>query len=294
MLNEDDEGPLGGFANILGSFGFGGMGSSESNLDKILELSRTRAITKKALFEHETLNEETDYLSNHIISSLENQDKWYKNGFFSFGADDGLSLENFRFKHDSFPSFTILENKALKKLHDYLTGREKYAGIFASDYSELSGIMKFSVTTDNPNFDNLSNYYQEKTAGKQKKDYEVIQTKYDSITNLLSSVQYSLAQFGDRNRNLFRKQDLMREKQLKGEEYKLAAMIVEAEKQIQIASLTLENKSEYIQLIDKPLLPLKPVNKGSLYYFLLGGLIGGLFSVIYVFLRKMYREIMSS
>ena len=231
MLNEDDEGPLGGFANILGSFGFGGMGSSESNLDKILELSKTRAISKKALFEQETLNEQTDFLANHIIHSLEKQDKWFKTGFFSFGADDGLSLENFRFRHDSFPSFTILENKALKKLHDYLTGREKYAGIFASDYSELSGIMKFSVTTDNPNlsiitvnniYDNLSNYYQEKTAGKQRKDYEIIQTKYDSITNLLSSVQYSLAEFGDRNRNLFRKKDLMREKQLKGEEYKLS------------------------------------------------------------------------
>lgn len=303
MLNEDDGGSLGGFASILGQFGLGGMSSPESNLDKILELSRTRTITQKAIFDSISLNNKSDFLANHLIESLEQQNKWASKGILSFMGDDGYNLADFRFQHDSFPAFTILENKALKKLHGYINGGEKYAGIFNSAYSELSGIMNFSITTNDPQlsihtvnnlFDRLSDYYIEKTAGKQKRDFEIIQSKYDSITQRLASVQYTLAQFEDQHRGLFRKQDLLREKQLKGEEYKLATMVGEAEKQFQIAQLTLENKTAYIQLIDKPLLPLKPVNKGALYYFLVGGFIGGLLSCVYVILRKMYNSIMSN
>jgi len=70
-------------------------------------------------------------------------------------------------------------------------------------------------------------------------------------------------------------------------------MVGEAEKQYQIAQLTLENKTAYIQLIDKPLLPLKPTNKGVLYYFIIGGCLGVILSSVFIVLRKLYRSIMS-
>lgn len=302
MINDDEGGSLAGLAGMLGQFGLG-MGGGESNLDKILELSKARIITQKALFEKAEIDGQNDYLANHLISSLKQEKKWASKGLLSFGDDDELSLTDFSFTNDSFPTFSLKENKALKKLHSHIIGKEKMGGAFTSDYSEVSGIMEFSMMTSNQElsimivdqlFDKLSDYYVDKTASKQRADFNLIKSKYDSIQTRLNSVQYSLAKFEDEYQGLIRKQDQLRRKQLQGEELKLATMVGEVEKQYQIASLTLENKTAYIQLIDKPIAPLKPANKGAFFYLLLGGLLGGLLSVGFLIAKKTYRDIMAS
>lgn len=303
MLNEDEGSSLGGIANILGQFGLGSGGGSESNLDKILELSRARTIAQDALFITEELHGQSDYLANHLIHSLEKEKNWEGDGLLSFGKDEDLSLKGFRFTHNDFSNFSLLENKALKKIHNHLMGKELQGGAFQSDYSELSGIMDFSMTssdaslsikTVNKLFEKLSDYYLGKNSEKQEKDFRIIKSKYDSIQTTLDKVMYSIAQFEDKNRGLIKKQDSYRLKKMKGEEMKLGAMLAEAEKQYQIAQITRESRSEYIQVIDKPLLPLKPVNKGKIYYFLLGGFIGGLLAIGYLTLKKIYADIMSA
>lgn len=302
MLNEEEGSSLGGIANILGQFGLGSGGGSESNLDKILELSRARTITQDALFTKEDINGQSDYLVNHLIASLEKQKSWEGGGLLSFGKDDALNLEGFRFTHNDYDAFSILENKALKKIHKHLMGKELQGGAFQSDYSELSGIMNFSMTTTdadlsiktvNSLYEKLSDYYLGKNNEKQERDFRIIKSKYDSIQTSLDKVMYGIAQFEDQNRGLVKKQDTYRLKKMKGEEMKLGAMLAEAEKQYQIAQITRESRSDYIQLIDKPLLPLKPVNKGRIYYFLLGGFLGGLLSIAYLTLKKIYSDIMA-
>jgi len=300
MLNEDDGASLGGISSILGQFGIGGS-SSDSNLDKILELSRARTIVQSALFTKATIGDHDDYLANHLIQSMELEKKWATKRLLPFGSDDGLDLTDFKFVHDSFPIFTLLENKALKKIHKHLMGKELTGGTFLSDYSELSGIMNFSMTSTDADlsikivnnlYEKLGDYYLGKSREKQKKNYDLIKSKYDSIQTSLNSVMYSIAIFEDENKGLIRKQDSYKLKKLKGEELKLGSMLAEAEKQFQLAQIALESSSAYIQLIDEPLLPLRPANKGRLYYFLLGGLLGGLFSLLYVTIKKVYRDIM--
>jgi len=302
MINEDDGGALGSMAAMLGQFGLG-MGSSESNLDKIMELSRARRITQAALFTPAVIEGQEKLVANHMIESLKRQKKWSKKSKIPFLNNEVIQLEDFTFSHDSFPLFNIKENKALKKLHTYMVGKNKTGGAFQSSFSELSGIMNFSVTTDNPElsiitvnniYDRLSSYYVEKSAEKQTDDYKLIKSKYDSIQTRLNSVQYSIAKFDDENQGLIRRQDQLRKKQLQGEELKLASMLAEAEKQFQISQLSLESKTAYIQEIDKPLAPLKPVSKSRLYFFLLGGFLGGIFSIIFIIAKKMILDILNS
>jgi len=301
MLNDDSKASLGGIGNIIGQMGLG-VGSSESNIDKIIELSRARAINQRALFQRDQIHNTEDYLANHLIHSLKDLNAWEDKSMFSFGADDGLDLQDFQFSHHAVDSFSILENKALKKIYAYLVGRDKTGGAFKSDYSELSGIMYFQLTTGNPElsiklvnklYDQLSAYYVETAAEKQRYEYNLVKNKYDSINTALKTTQYTLAKFEDQNRSLIKRRDALREKQLEGEEMKLVTMLGEAEKQLQIAHISLENKSAFIQLIDRPLLPLKPINKGRIYYFLLGGFLGGLFAIAFVVISTMYKEIMS-
>lgn len=300
MLNEDERGGLGGMAALLGQFGL--QGGSESNFDKILELSKTRRISQKALFKKAKLDGENDYLANHFIESLEDIEIWNKKGILGFlKGPDSLDLESFRFTHDSISNFSLLENKALKALHVIMVGKEKQGNYFKSSFSEITGIMEFSMESPEPSlsieivnsmFENLSDFYVEKAIEKQKYDFDIINEKYDSINTALSNTQYQLARVKDSSQGFFREQDLLMEKKLRQDEVRLQLMLGEAEKQKQFAELTLENETPYIQAIDKPILPLKPVNKSSFYYFLLGGLLGGILALSIIFCRKLYRDIM--
>ena len=298
MLSSQDGAGLGGITSLLGQFGLPG-GSSESNLDKVIELSRARVITEKALFSPTTFNEKNDLLANHLIEELERKKLWYTSRL-KFLRKDSLNLKGFRFTNNNVPEFSLLENKALKYLHGFLVHESK--GVFTSEYSELSGIMKFSITTPHPElsiisvnklFDNLSEFYLNNANKKQEKDYNIIKSKYDSIENALESTMYAIAKFEDENRGLITNRDALKLKRLKGEELKLGQMYSEIEKQFQLATISRERSSEYIQVIDRPLLPLRPINKGRIFYFLLGGLLGGILSILYLVSKKTYSDIMS-
>jgi hypothetical protein len=304
MINDDEGGSLGSMAAVLGQFGLGGPGSTESNLDKIIELSRTRTITQKALYNKAAIDGQSDYLANHLINSLEARKKWTKKGFLSrFSEGDGLNLSGFSFTQDSVQAFGLLENKALKKLHRHLVGKTRTGDAFQSEFSELSGIMSFRMTSGHPQlsiyiveniFDELSDYYTEKSGEKQRRDYDLVKSKYDSIQTKLNNVQYSIAKFDDENQGLVRRTDQVKKRRLQGEELKLGTMLGEAEKQLQLSELSLQSNAAFIQVIDRPIPPLRPSNKGKIYYFLLGGLLGGIFGVFFVTARKIYRDIMNS
>ena len=304
MLNDDESGGLSGIAAMLGQFGLGGGRGSESNLDKIIELSRTRRITQNALFVKEKLHDKEDYLANHLISSLENNGLWAKKGLLSFlSSEDSLSLEGFRFHQDSIEAFSLHENKALKALHRVMVGKEMKGNRFQSTFNEITGIMEFSMTTPDPElsiiivnsmFNNLSSYYVDKTTEKQQADYSIIKNKYDAITAELNSIQYRLARAKDTNQGLVMDEDLLTTKKLSEDERRLQLMLGEAEKQKQISGLTLGNSTPYIQGIDKPILPLKPINKSRFFYFLLGGLLGGIIAIILILSQKVYSDIMVS
>ena len=230
---------------------------------------------------------------------MEAEKKWTGNNLLPFGKDDELDLTGFRFTHEDFSSFSLLENKALKKLHRFMMGKELQGGAFLSDYSEFSRILNFSMTSTDADlsikivknlYNKLDDYYFGKSVEKQTKNYNLIKTKYDSIQTALNSVMYGIAQFEDQKQGLVRKQDTYRLKQMKGEELKLAGMLAEVEKQYQLAQIAKQSNDAYIQLIDDPILPLKPVNKGRIYYFLLGGLVGGFLSLTYLIFKKIYQD----
>ncbi len=300
MINEDDAGSKLGLGGILGQFGLGSSGT-EFNLDKVLELSKSRKISQKALFNGIEINGKKDFLANHLIFYLDSLGTWGKRSLHKewFGPEERLPLKGFTFSKDSLDS--KIENKALKSLHTFLVGNSD-AGIDAiveSEYSETSGIMSLKSTTEHPAlsvnltqylFDELSEYYIKKTIEKQKHTYDILKDKTDSISTALSSAQYSLANFKDRNQNIFSRTESITENKLMLEIQKLTVMYAEAEKNLQVADLSLKNKTPYIQMIDEPLLPIAP-KKPSIIQALIKGLLLGLcLGVVFVLLKKIVRD----
>ena len=108
MVNEDEGGGLGGVASILGQFGLGGGSSGKFNLDKILELSRSRKIVSQVLFEEIEVDGKVDYIANHIIDEYAFHEDW---------EDDTKGLKDFYFINGEFEEFGRVENRALKLVY---------------------------------------------------------------------------------------------------------------------------------------------------------------------------------
>jgi len=301
MLNVDERGINSGLAALLGQYALG-LTAGESNPEKILELSRSRTIAELALFDTIVLNGKTECLANHLIETLESTGAWGDSGFLSF-SKDSLSLKEFRFKRTDPDQFNALENKALKRLHAMLTGDEGFNAILKTDYNEVSGIMSLSVSCPNENlsintseklFEALSLYYIDKSTEKQQYEYDILKEKYDSINNVLSDVQFRLAAFEDTNKALYRKQDMLLKDRLEIDEQKLLYMLGKAEEQVQLAKITLDNKTPYVQVIDKPIGPLESDNMPLAISLLLSFIFGLIFASFLIVLHQIYKEIINA
>jgi hypothetical protein len=152
---------------------------------------------------------------------------------------------------------------------------------------------KLAIITVNNIYEKLSKYYIDKSTEKQQYEYDILKEKYDSINSVLSNVQYELAYFEDANKNLFRKKDLLRKNRLNVDEQKLQFMSAKAEEQLQLAKISLDNKTPYIHVIDYPISPIKADNKSLFFYGVLGFLLGIVLSFLFLGSKKMYSDILT-
>ena len=294
MVDEDEGNRLSPFAGVLGQFGLGGGGTGKYNLDKILEISKSRRVLQMALFSKSKVQGKEDYLANHLIRQFEFHEKW---------EDDTTGMKDFLYTHGEVPQFTKNENKALKSLLGLLNGNDREPGIYKTSYDEDTGIMSLRFNGRSQDitigfldtmFVRLSSYYVEKTIEKSENTYRIIKEKADSLAQELAAVEFELAQFLDRNRNIYSvTEGKLKEGRLTTKVSRLQAMYGEAIRNLEISELNLRNKEPFITLIDSPIEPLAPQRKSLILALIIGGILGVMIGVAYVLGRKVYRDAMS-
>jgi len=298
MLNENS-GSSAGISSILGSIGIPIGGSGEDNLDKILELSKSRKISASTIFRKTEIGGKEDFLANHLIQMLEEKGDWNKKGLV--GKKQTYDIDNLRFSHDSLSAFSLVENNGLKHLQDHLIGnsQRKIDPIINTGYEEQTGIMKINATTTNGEvsvklakilFEELSEYYIDQSIEKQELTYKLIKSKSDSIYGELQAKSYSLANFKDGNQGMFARTDKLTESKLELEIRKLGAMYSEVTKNLEVADFALKDKTPFIQLIDEPILPIIPQKSSLLKAIMLGLFLGVFLGTAFVVTRKMFRD----
>lgn len=303
MINEDDGGSS-GITGLLGEFGFGG--GSENNLDKILQLSKSRRVAQHMFFDSITVRDKTDYLANHTIDYLESEEEWGEVNFLVkllYGSDP-VPIKGFRFEHSDVESFGPLEKKVLKVLHLVIAGTadESRIGLVTTEQSEDTGIMSLITNTHRPElsaqisiklYEKLSTYYVKKSIEKHQKTFDIVQAKSDSISHALSIAQANLANFKDKNQGIFRNKDKLYEQRLLANIQKLIAIDEEVEKNLQIADFTLKNKTPYMEVIDEPMMPLLPSRPSIIQQIIKGLLLGLILSIGFIVMRKLWRDVMA-
>ncbi|GLR18832.1 hypothetical protein [Portibacter lacus] len=300
MVNKDEGGGLSGLSGILGTFGLGGGGKGEYNLDKMLQLLKSRRITEHVLFTAEAIEGNSDFLANHVINNLDTLDKWSSKPGILGGKPD--PLKDFRFTHDSIEIFSNLENAAVKRLQGRIIGSENNAGFLSSGYNEESGILNIkcetqheylSIVLTNNYFEKLSKFYTDKTIGGQKITYDLIKIKSDSIFSELSTSEYQLAKLIETSRGIYLETEQLKKQRLNREIQKLSLMYAETAKNLEIADFTLKTKTPFVTLIDAPISPIKPNSTSLLRSLIVGGFLGVFVGALFVVARKIYKDTMA-
>jgi len=292
MVEEDSGGGLGALGGLAASFGLGGGGGGEYNLEKMLELARSRKLIQTVLFEKENIQGNEDYFANHLIRIYNYHEGW---------VEDTTGLKNFLFVHDSIPGFKYHENNALKQLHRLLVGdREKgVEGLISTAISEPTGIMTLSINTLDERlsiklienlYEKLSKYYIEKSIEKASHTYNTMKFKTDSIYTELRNAEYSLANIKDTQKGLFKRTDQLNGFRLEAKIKMLYAVYGESLKNLEVAEFGLRDQTPVIQPIDFPIPPIKPEDGSVLKAIIIACILGGFISSAFIIGRKIIRD----
>jgi uncharacterized protein involved in exopolysaccharide biosynthesis len=294
-VDEDEGGGTTGLSSVLGQFGLGGVRPTRYNLDKILELSKSRRVVQQTLFTKITIDGNNDYIANHILRIYE---------LYSLDKKSDKDVASFSFTHDSLPAFNRRENEALLMIYNFIIGppNKPKESLLAADYNKDTNIMSLSATTKDETlslelsrtmFESLSSYYVNKAIEKQLKTFTIVSAKRDSLLGVLKSLEYQLANFKDTHRSVPMRTDMISELRLQRELAAVTAMYAEVLKNTEIADFALRNKTPFIQVIDSPIPPIAPEKASLLRKILIGLIIGGAIGVALIAIRKIYLSIMS-
>lgn len=287
MLNDAESSNL-GFSAILGQIGFPS-GGQRLNLHKILEIAKTRRIGESVYFTRTRIGDREDLMGNHLIEALRSEGKWFSNPFWK--ARD--SMQDFRFPSEAGVKDSLPVKLALKELHSNLIRK------MVTFFNEKTGIMEITIrlpdeelaiTYSRMLYEQLSEFYIDKAIEKQQDTYQKLQSKVDSLRNIIFKKDYSLAEIRDSYRNLYLNQDAVPQQQIDRDIKMLSIIYGEALKNLELASFNLQNKTPFIQYLDLPTAPLDVKREKLGVNLILALLVSCVAGAVWVVLGKIIRD----
>jgi hypothetical protein len=304
MMDETKAGKGDVRMELLGSL-FGG--KKETNLGKIIQLFESRKIVHNTLFDSIVVNGKNDFIANHYldlyeIENLVSQYKAFPVGYKQSWPKKLLDNNNFRFTSNKVDNFSIEENQFLRVLYESINGNTTI-GIgkkLSSNLDENTGIMTLNMESHyedltlgvlNNIYAHLSEFFIEKSVEKQKKIFDLMTYKKDSIYGALKVAEFSLANFKDSNRKLVTVKGYLKQLQLERELSILNLMYAEVVRQLEATDFTLRSMTPVVQIIDLPRRPIVPKQPSVKTGFVIGFFAGGLLSLFFFLGRKLIKDL---
>jgi len=310
FMMDDTQGGKGSMfsgADLLGDL-FGGKRGG-NNLGKILQLFESKKIINNTLFDTINIDGKNDFLANHFLEQYETQELIKGYQLYGLGLYRQqwprklLDHPDFKFSHKKIDEFKTIENLHLRLLYEKINGSDN-SGIprlLSSRLDEDTGIMTLSMKSEyeeltlgvlNNIYKQLSKFFVEKSVEKQKKTYNIMKQKRDSVITELKTKEYQLADFKDSNRNLVTVKGYLTQLRLERDVGILNLMYGEVVKQLEATDFALKNKTPVVQIIDLPSRPIFPRKPSAFSSAIKGFLFGAALLVILIITRKFFKDIM--
>lgn len=275
-------------SGLLGSFGIGG--EDKANLNRVIELSKSRNIIQKVMFTKiklGALDNPEDYLANHLIALHQYDELW---------SNDKIDFRGFRFSSDDIENFDRKSLNAVKRLYSRIVGSASIKDpIFTNTFEKSTGIMTISSKTVNETlsiamskliFEELRSFYLLNVTKVGQNTIAFTKEKSDSIYNKMQAKEYQLARFNDSHRNVTDPNLLTQRRLIETELLKLKTLYAEVTKNQELADFKFNAGMPEIMIIDAPIEPLSLVAPNIIIELLKGMLFGGFLMVTFFVGRK--------
>lgn len=290
LEDEKGGGGLGGALGLASSFGFdlGGSGGGAFSGSNLIELFKSRKMVEQTLLTPVIYKGKKISLAEMYIQINE----WRK------GWEDNAKYKSIQFLPNS-------ERKKFTRVHDSILGKI-YSGLSAGGLAVSQKDKKIDITTIEVSSNDelfakyftealakeVSNFYVDTKSKKAKINMDILIRQTDSIRGELNGAITGVAVANDNTFGLNPAMNVRRTPSARRQVDVQAntAILTELVKQTELAKVALRKETPLIQIIDKPIFPLKREKFGKLKGLVLGGFLAGFLTVIFLILKSIFKE----
>ena len=291
LEDEKTGGGLGSALGLASQFGFdlGGSASGMFSGANLTELFKSRVMVEQTLLTPVVVSGDSISLAEMYIRNEKWREKWDKKPKFA----------NLQFlpKADR-KSFTRAQDSILGVIYIDLSKN----GLSVAQKDKKVSIINIDVASTNELFakyftealaKEVSDFYIETKSKKARMNMGILQKQTDSVRGELNGAITGVAVANDNTFGLNPALNVRRTPSARRQVDVQAntAILTELVKQSELAKVTLRRETPLIQIIDKPILPLKKERFGKAKGILLGGFLAGFLVVVGLTGKRILREI---
>lgn len=292
-LEEKSQGnSLGSYAGLASQFGInlGNTGGGVFSEDNMMILMKSRRMITQTLLSEINIKGKPESLADYYIHFNHLREAWKK----SAKVPDNIS-----FPVNANPdSLSFVQDSLMGNFCDQIT--KKYLSIDKIDKNASI----IGVTCKSPNelfakyftdalVSNVSKFYVQTKTSRATANVDILQSRLDSVKRAYTGALYSTAASTDQNMDPVRA--IVNVPRIKNQSNAqiLGAEYAELAKNLEIAKMTLLQETPLVQVIDRPVLPLKKERLGKLKGVIFGGVLAGFIMLLCLIFRKIYLGILS-
>lgn len=290
LEDEKGGGGLGGALGLASSFGLdlGGSGGGIFTSSNLTELFKSRRMVEKTLLSPVNLDGKNVSLAEMYIEN----NNWRKNW------NNKPKLAKVEFLPDSNrKNFTRVQDSILGKIYESLS----QSGLSVGQKDKKIGIISIDVLSTNELFSKdfcealareVGTFYVETKSKKARMNMSILERQVDSIRRELNSAITGVAVANDNTFNLNPALNVRRAPSARRQVDVQAntAILTELVKQAELAKVTLRKETPLIQVIDRPILPLKKERFGKVKGILMGGGIAMFLIVLLLIVKRAFKK----
>jgi hypothetical protein len=288
---EDDKSGGGGLGSLASSFGFdiGGSGGGAFTGSNLTELFKSRKMVEETLLREVIFEGKKISLAEMFIQNKKWRDKW----------KDKVRLKNIQFlPNANREKFTRDQDSILGIIYGDLSK----TGLTVTQKDKKIDITTIEVASTNELFskyftealaNQVSDFYITTKSKKARINMSVLERQTDSIRRELNGAITGVAVATDNTFGLNPAMNVRRAPSARRQVDVQAntAILTELVKQTELAKVTLRNDTPLIQIIDKPILPLKVEKFGKIKGIGLGGFFAVCLILLYLVVIRFFKEL---
>ena len=284
-LEGEDSGSSGGVLSLASQFGLslGGSGGGIFEGSNLNELFKSRNLVEQTLMKPLIFKGDTISFAEMYIQMQEWREGWNKKPKFAkIQFVPGTKRKYFTRVHDSILGkiYTDLSKNSLT-----VEQKDKKVDIITIEFSSTNE--QFSKNFCEALARQVGLFYVTTKSKKARANMEILERQTDSIRQELNNSISGLATANDNTFNLNPAQNIRRVPSVRKQVDVQAntAILTELVKQTELAKIGVRRETPLIQVLDRPILPLKKERFGKIKGILFGGFFGGFFGVLILLFR---------